>query len=177
MHIYTKKPKGRRDCTMDNKCQVLQCDRDATGMFHAVQLPTCCRRDRGGGRPSPGCCPALCCDRGSGPSAAPPLASAGSAAAEGAASQRAAGKLQGHRGGGGMINLICAAVPCTPAPWPPSLQGCCENTSAHFVVCPAVCCGRRCPCPPTLPWPSDPQHGCTSSTCGRCERQELRRCS
>lgn len=68
---------------------------------------------------------------------------------------------------GGVINLICAAHV-----WLQRLvfmhPGRRVNTSAaHFVVCPAVCCGRRCPCPPTLPWPSDPQRGCTSSTCGR----------
>lgn len=58
-------------------------------------VPTCCRRDRGGERPSPGYCPAWCCDRGSGPSAAPLLVAAGSAAAAGAASQTVAGTLQG----------------------------------------------------------------------------------
>lgn len=59
-----------------------------------VAAPTCCRRDRGGERLSPGYCPAWCCDRGSGPSAAPLLAAAASAAAAGAASQRVASTLQ-----------------------------------------------------------------------------------
>lgn len=57
---------------------------------------TCCRHDRGGETPSPGYCPAWCCDRGSGPSAARLLAAAGSAAVEGAASQKGAGTLQGR---------------------------------------------------------------------------------
>lgn len=164
---------------------MLQCD-EAAGLFHAAQRsdrPTCCRRGRGGETQSPGCCPAWCCDRGSGPSAAPPLASAGSAAAEGAASRREAGRLQGHtdrgrrgrrRGRGGRDKFEFCRTRLAPAPGIhvpglQSLRGGCVNTWAHFVVCPAVCCGRRCPCPPTLPWPSDPQHGCTSSTCGRRE--------
>lgn len=57
---------------------------------------TCCRHDRGEETPSPGYCPAWCCDRGSGPSAAPLLAAAGSAAVEGAASQKGADTLQGQ---------------------------------------------------------------------------------
>lgn len=76
---------------------------------------------------------------------------------------------QAHGGrGGDKFDLCCNAL-LFSAPRPLSLQGHCANTSAHFVVCPAVCSGRRCPCPPTQPWLSDPQHGCTSSTCGRHE--------
>lgn len=67
-----------------------------TEQHSSCAAPTCCRHDRGGERPNPDYCPAWCCDRGSGPSAAPLLASAGSAAAEGAASQRVAGMLQGQ---------------------------------------------------------------------------------
>lgn len=75
-----------------HKHQMLQYD-NLTLRSHGA-APTCCRRDRGGERPSPGYCPAWCCDRGSGPSAAPLLAAAASAAAEEAASQRVAGTLQ-----------------------------------------------------------------------------------
>lgn len=56
---------------------------------------TCCRHGRGAETPSPGYCLVWCYDRGSGPSAAPQLASARSAVAVGAASLRVAGTLQG----------------------------------------------------------------------------------
>lgn len=46
---------------------------------------TCCRRDRGEERLSPGYCPAWCYGKGSGPSAARLLAAAGCAVVEGAA--------------------------------------------------------------------------------------------
>lgn len=69
-----------------------------TEEYFSPKVPTCCRRDRAEGRLSPGYCPAWCCDRGSGPSAAPLLASAGSVTFEEAASQRVAGMLQGQRG-------------------------------------------------------------------------------
>lgn len=58
-------------------------------------VPTCYKHDQGAERLSPGCCPAWCYDRGSGPSAAPLLAAAKSATAVEAASQTVAGMLQG----------------------------------------------------------------------------------
>lgn len=76
--------------------QVLQSDKLTCGSEHQFSCasPTCCRHGREGERPNPGYCPAWCCDRDSGPSAAPLLALEGSAAAEGAASQRVVGMLQ-----------------------------------------------------------------------------------
>lgn len=76
--------------------QMLQSD-SLTGGSEQHSLcasPTCCRHGREGERPNPGYCPAWCCDRGSGPSAAPLLALEGSAAGGGAASQRVVGMLQ-----------------------------------------------------------------------------------
>lgn len=59
--------------------------------------PTCCKRDRAKGRPSPGYYPAWCYDKDSDPSAAPRLAAAECAVVEEAASQRAAGRLEDNR--------------------------------------------------------------------------------
>lgn len=57
-------------------------------------VPTCYRRDRGAKRQSQGCCRAWCYDRGSGLSAAPPLAAAEFAIAVEVASQTVASMLQ-----------------------------------------------------------------------------------
>ena len=121
--------------------------------YASCAVQTCCRHDRGGERPSPGYCPSWCYDTGSGPSAAPPLAAAGSAAAVGAASQTAAGTLHGKS-----KDMLTSHIGCCITLWR-------YLSAPHFVICPAVCSVTRCPCPPTPPWPSDPQRGYTLGTC------------
>lgn len=149
----------------NNKSKILQFYNLAkSGISETVQhasfaVPTCCRRDQGGERPSPGYCPAWCYDKGSGPSAAPLLAGAGCAVDEGAASQKEAGMLQIER-----KKRIIEIHSCT---WnmpthththknkttSVSCTGSVMEMPPHFVVYPAACSVKPCPCPPTLPWP------------------------
>lgn len=87
-----------------------------TQQYFSGNVSTCCRRDPAEERLSPGYCPAWCCDRGSGPSAAPLLASAGSVTFEAAASQREAGTLQGQTGAGSFSSQPSSAHANTPNP-------------------------------------------------------------
>lgn len=60
---------------------------------------------------------------------------------------------------------------CRHATCVSSIQGHCMDMSPHSVICPAVGSVRRCLCPPTLPWLSDPQRGYTLGTCRKTQAQ------
>lgn len=150
---------------------MLQCDYlvpSPSGLeqWASYAVLTCCRHGQGAERLSRGYCLASCYDTGSGLSAAPLLAAAGSAAAVGVASQRGAGMLQGEiKPDKFILHMDHVGCSIVRRQYVLALQSQCMNPSPHSVICPAVGSVRQCPCPPTLPWPSDPQHGYTLSTC------------
>lgn len=65
---------------------------------------------------------------------------------------------------------ILTWVTCVVMQYVLALQGQLIHTSPHSVICPAIGSVMRCPCPPTLPWPSNPQHGYTLGTCTETEK-------
>lgn len=135
--------------------------------YFSHKVLTCCRRDRAKERLSPGYCPAWCYDRGSGLSAAPLLASAGSVTFEEAASQRVAGMLQGHTGAFSFSSIFATIL---------LMWGLYKlwTLSSYFVTCQAAGSVTWHPCLPTLPWLLDPQHGYTLGTCVQTQSQGLK---